>query len=177
MWCTSTSRLAAAPVTDPTRASTPSAMARAPSRGVRRRTTAITLLAASVVLAGCSSSPSSTASTSAHVTTAWTTFFKGSTPVAQRLALLQDASAFGAVLRAQTSSSFAKGISAKVTKVTVTSPTTATVSYSILIGGTPELSNGTGKAVLLGGKWKVSTESFCSLLQLEGGAPSICASR
>jgi hypothetical protein len=155
----------------------PKALVGVPFHRVRRRATAFVLLAAGVALAGCSSSPSSSASPSAHVSSAWTTFFKGSTPVTQRLELLQDASAFAAVLRAQTSSSFAKGVSAKVTKVTVTSGSTATVRYSILIGGTPELPNATGEAVLVGGTWKVSTQSFCSLLQLEGGAPSICASR
>ncbi|HEV3328331.1 MAG TPA: hypothetical protein VGZ33_02950 [Acidimicrobiales bacterium] len=133
------------------------------------------MLTAGVVLAGCSSTPPSSASTASHVTAAWTTFFKGSTPAAGRLALLQDPSAFAAAVRTETSSSFAKGLSVKVSKVTVTSSTTATVTYSILIGGSPELPGAKGEAVLVGGHWKVSTQSFCSLLQLEGGAPAICS--
>jgi hypothetical protein len=177
MSSTSTPRPHALVVSSPSRAATPIMPPHPPGVRVRRRTTAITLLVAGVVLAGCSGTPSTSANASAHVTTAWTTFFNGSTPAAQRLALLQDASAFAAALRAQTSSSFAKGVSAKVTKVDVTSSSTATVTYSILIGGTPELPNATGKAVLVAGTWKVSSQSFCSLLQLEGGAPSSCAAR
>jgi hypothetical protein len=141
----------------------------------RTPTTLLTAVVAGLVLAGCFSTPAATPSPSARVTTAWTTFFKGSTPAATRLALLQDSSAFAAVLHTQTSSSFAKGLSVTVSKVAITSATTATVTYSILIGGSPELPGAKGEAVRIGGQWKVSTQSFCGLLQLEGGAPPICS--
>lgn len=170
MWCTSTARLVPSRTAPRGTASSPRS-----ARAVRLRTAAVAVLVAGVVLAGCSTTPKASESTSSRVTSAWTTFFKGSTPVARRLALLQDASAFAAVVRAQTSSSFAKSVSVTVSKVKVTSSTTATVTYSILLGGTPELPGATGEAVLVGGQWKVSTQSFCGLLQLEGGAPAVCA--
>jgi hypothetical protein len=61
------------------------------------------------------------------------------------------------------------------------SPTQAKVTYSILIGGSPALSNQTGTAVLQGGTWKVGLASFCGLLALENGGktsglPSVCRS-
>jgi hypothetical protein len=169
MSCTSTSSPPVVPLTRRARGGS------SPERRARLRAALLSVLTAGVVLAGCSSPPSSSASTASHVTAAWTTFFKGSTSAAGRLALLQDPTAFAAAIRAQTSSSFAKGLSVKVSKVKVTSSTTATVTYSILIGGSPELPGAKGEAVLVGGHWKVSTQSFCSLLQLEGGAPPICS--
>ena len=78
-------------------------------------------------------------------------------------------------------SGLASEATAKVTKVTVTSPTQATVTYSILVGGQPALSGKTGIAVLQGGTWKVGLASFCGLLVLENsgkttGLPAACNS-
>jgi hypothetical protein len=58
---------------------------------------------------------------------------------------------------------------AKVDAVDVTSPTTATVTYDILMGGTPALSGQKGEAVKQGGTWLVSVKSFCALLALQAG--------
>jgi hypothetical protein len=68
--------------------------------------------------------------------------------------------------------------SAKVTAVHLTSPTQATVTYDIFLGGKPALSNQTGTAVYQDGIWKVGDVSFCQLLKLENGgtAPSVCSS-
>jgi hypothetical protein len=130
-----------------------------------------------------SASPSTAASGSAESTIAanWTTFFNAKTPNAQRVALLQDGQVFASVLKAQSGSSLASSASAKVTKVTLVSATQAKVTYSILIGGQPALSNQTGTAVLQGGTWKVGLASFCGLLTLENsgktsGLPSVCRS-
>jgi hypothetical protein len=62
--------------------------------------------------------------------------------------------------------------------VTVTSPTQAKVTYSVLLGGTPALKNQPGVAVLQNGIWKVGDQSFCALLTMEnnGKAPSVCSS-
>jgi hypothetical protein len=61
--------------------------------------------------------------------------------------------------------------------VTIESPTQAKVTYSILVGGTPELKNQPGIAVNQAGTWKVGDQSFCALLTLEnsGKAPAVCA--
>ena len=66
-----------------------------------------------------------------------------------------------------------------VTAVKVTSPTRATVTYDILIGGKPALSNQTRTAAYQGQTWKVGDGSFCQLLALENGgkAPPYVARR
>ena len=73
------------------------------------------------------------------------------------------------MIKAQASSAIAKATQAKVTAVTVTSPTTADVTYSIVEGGQVALPNQKGQAVLEGGVWKVSAPSFQALLKLEQG--------
>jgi ABC-type glycerol-3-phosphate transport system substrate-binding protein len=105
----------------------------------------------------------------AEITTNWEAFFSAQTPVSQRVSLLQDGSQFQQIIQSQAGSGLASQASAKVTKVTVTSPTQATVKYDILLDGTPALTNQTGTAVLDNGTWKVGVTSFCGLLTLENG--------
>ena len=111
----------------------------------------------------------------------WEAFFNPKTPVAKRVSLLQNGQAFASVIRSQAGSGLASSASAKVTKVTVVSPTQAKVTYSILVGGQPALSNQTGVAVKQGGTWKVGLASFCGLLTVENGGkttglPAACTS-
>ena len=101
--------------------------------------------------------------------------------MAKRVSLLQDGSAFASVIRAQAGSSLASQASAKVTKVTVTSPSQAGVTYTVLLAGTPALKNQAGVAVYEDGTWKVGLKSFCGLLTLENGGntkslPAACSS-
>ncbi len=121
-----------------------------------------------------SASPSASASTSAtaQITADWQKFFAGTTAAAAKQALLQSGAQFASVLKAQASSAIAKATTAKVSAVKVTSPTTATVTYSIVQGGQVVLPNQQGQAVLQGGVWKVSAPSFQALLKLEQGAGS-----
>ncbi|HEY7325448.1 MAG TPA: hypothetical protein VH520_11550, partial [Streptosporangiaceae bacterium] len=114
-------------------------------------------------------SPATGGGTVATITTNWEAFFSAKTPVSQRVSLLQDGSQFQSVISAQAGSGLASQASAKVTKVTVTSPTQATVKYDILLNGTPALTNQTGTAVLENGTWKVGVTSFCGLLKIENG--------
>ena len=109
----------------------------------------------------------------------WVAFFNAKTPTSKRIALLQDGSAFATIIKSQAGSGLAGSASAKVTKVTVTTPTQAKVTYDILVGGQPALSGKTGVAVKQGGTWKVGVASFCGLLALEAGGktsglPSAC---
>ena len=111
----------------------------------------------------------------------WTAFFSAKTPVTQRVNLLQDGSEFASVIKAQATSPLASQASAQVTKVTVVSSSQATVIYSILVAGTPELKNQTGEAVYQNATWKVGVGSFCGLLALENGGktsslPAACKS-
>ena len=125
-----------------------------------------------------SASAAASGSAAALITHNWEKFFNPKTPVAQRVALLQNGQAFAAVIRAQAGSGLASSATAKVSKVTVTSPTQANVTYSILVGGSPALANQSGVAVLQAGTWKVGLASFCGLLTLEnsGKTPSVCKS-
>jgi hypothetical protein len=144
-------------------------------------------LGAGLAACGSSGSGSSTASSSAPapsasasassatgsaaavkaITANWTAFFNAKTPEATRVSLLQDGPTFASIIKAQAGSGLASEATAKVTKVTVTSPTQATVTYSILVGGQPALANQSGDAVYQGGTWKVGVASFCGLLNLE----------
>jgi len=155
------------------------------------------LIALALTTAACGgSSPSSSSTTSPppaatsppagagavnEITTNWEAFFSAKTPVSQRVSLLQDGSQFQSVISAQAGSGLASQASAKVTKVTVTSPTQATVTYDILLNGTPALTKQTGTAVLDNSTWKVGVTSFCGLLTLENGGktaglPAACQS-
>jgi hypothetical protein len=101
--------------------------------------------------------------------------------VAKRVSLLQDGQTFASVIRSQAGSGLASSATAKVTKVTVVSPSQAKVTYNILLGGQPALSNQSGVAVKQGGTWKVVVASFCGLLAVENGGktsglPAACKS-
>jgi hypothetical protein len=155
-------------------------------------------LAATVIACGSSSSSSSPPATSApaasaaatpapatsngsaaaEITANWEKFFASSTPVAQKVTLLQNGSTFAGAITALYKLPIASGIGAKVTKVTVTSPTSATVVYDITSGGNPLLSGQTGKAVYEGGTWKVDDASLCGLIKLVpgGSVPAACSS-
>jgi len=115
----------------------------------------------------------------AAITANWEAFFSAKTSDSKRVALLQDGPEFASVIKSQSGSSLAALATAKVTNVTVNSPTQATVKYDILLGGTPELRNQTGMAVLQSGTWKVGVSSFCGLLTIENagktsGLPAAC---
>jgi len=113
----------------------------------------------------------------AQITSNWVAFFAGSTSAAKKIVLLQNGPQFATVIKAQSSSPLAQSTEAKVASVTVLSPTTATVKYSILLAGQVALADQTGQAVKQGGIWKVSAKSFSALLALEGqtGSPSPAA--
>jgi hypothetical protein len=131
------------------------------------------------VSASSSSAPASSAQ--AQIEANWAAFFRASTPIARRVQLLQNGSQFEAVIKAQAGSALASSATSTVSKVTLESPTQAKVIYSILVGGTPALSNQPGVAVLQNGVWKVGDASFCGLLKVENGGktsglPAACQS-
>jgi len=116
----------------------------------------------------------------AQITTNWETFFNGKTPTSQRVSLLQDGPQFQSTIAAQASGGLYSGLTAKVLKVTVTSPSQAAVTYNLYLGSaTPLFSNRAGTAVLENGTWKVGVTSFCGLLVLSNsgkttGLPAPC---
>lgn len=126
-----------------------------------------------------SSAPASNSAAASIIAANWTAFFDAKTPVAKRISLLEDGQDFATIIKSQAGGGLAAAASAKVTKVTVTSPSQATVGYNILLAGQTALPNQSGTAVLQGGTWKVGLSSFCSLLKLEagnktGGLPTQC---
>jgi hypothetical protein len=117
-------------------------------------------------------SPSTSAASSGATATIaknWAAFFSAKTPVATRISLLQDGQTFASVIRSQAGSGLAASATAKVTKVTLISPSKGKVTYTILLGGQPALSGQSGVAVLQDGTWKVGLASFCGLLATENG--------
>jgi hypothetical protein len=118
--------------------------------------------------------PTIDAATTAAVKNAYVKFFDPKTPVATSVSLLQDGSAFQAALEAQAKGSLAQGASAEVSKVSLQSPNTAKVVFSILVNGKALLTDQPGYAVHDGGTWKVAAQTFCGLLTLQGAPPAAC---
>jgi hypothetical protein len=134
---------------------------------------------APVSSAPASSAPASgNSAAAAQITANWEKFFNSSTPLSQRVALLQDGSTFSSAIQSFSSLPLANGIGAKVTGVTVTSATMATVTYSIVSGSTTLLGGQSGTAVLQDGTWKVGDASLCNLFKLipGGSVPAACSS-
>jgi hypothetical protein len=140
--------------------------------------TAPTSAASSAAATGSASSGGS-ASDAAVIKTNWEAFFSSSTPNSKRIQLLQNGQVFAGAVKAFSGSPLASAVSAKVTSVTVTSPTQASVKYDLTAAGQSVESGATGVAVLEGGVWKVGDASFCGLLK-EGSSflniplPSAC---
>ena len=107
------------------------------------------------------------------VATNWVTFFDPTVPTAKRLSLLQNGSKFAAVLAGQASSPQGKETAAQVTAVTVTG-STASVTWNLLLAGTPILKAQKGQAVLNSGTWQVADSSFCGLLSMQPPVPAAC---
>jgi hypothetical protein len=124
-----------------------------------------------------SSAPASgNSAAAAEITANWEKFFNASTPTSERVALLQNGSAFAGAIGSL--SHLVSGLGAQVTGVTVNSATTATVKYNLTAAGSSLLPNQTGTAVYEDGTWKVGDVSLCALLKLAPGGtvPSVCSS-
>jgi ABC-type glycerol-3-phosphate transport system substrate-binding protein len=123
--------------------------------------------------------PTGGAAAKAAIKQNWTAFFNAKTPTSRRVQLIEHGQELAQVLQAQASSSLASSASAQVDSVTLTSPTQATVKYTVLIAGNPVLRNQTGVAVYRNGVWQVGDASFCALLKMENSGssaalPSVC---
>jgi len=161
-------------------------------------TVGLTLVACSSSGSGNSATPTAPATSSAQSTPStgsgeptggpgavtaikknWATFFNAKTSVSRRLALLQGGQALTAVVKEQSKLPLAATATSKVTGVTLTGTSQASVNYSILISGQAVLSGQHGVAVYQDGVWKVGLVSFCGLLKLENsgkasGLPAQC---
>ena len=130
-----------------------------------------------------SSAPSTTTSTQGSASSAdntairaaYATFFDVKTPVAASMAVLQDGAEFKDVLIEQGKSANAAKATITVSNVVVNSASKATVTFSVLLSGSPVLVNQTGYAVHEGGVWKVAGVTFCGLLAAQGTPPPVCS--
>lgn len=112
--------------------------------------------------------------TQARIISDWDAFFAPSTPVSRKVALLQNGERFRGLVASEARSPLTTSLAAEVATVTLTSTTTAAVTYSLTIGGKPALEKLKGEAVLQKGTWKVGDRSFCSLISLEGVSAPGC---
>ena len=121
----------------------------------------------------------STADAAAQIKANWEKFFDASTPVTEKVKLLQNGAALESAIKAFANFPLANGIGAKVTNVTVSSATKAAVTYNLTSSsGGALLSDQKGVAVYQDGTWKVGDESLCGLFRLipGGTVPSACNS-
>jgi hypothetical protein len=114
------------------------------------------------------------AATTAAVTSTFVTLFNGAAPTQSRLDLLQSGDVFATALSSQASSPLLKLTTATVSSVTSAGPNEAHVVYTVLLSGTPALTNQSGTAVRVDGTWKVSATTFCALLSLGAQQPAAC---
>jgi len=121
----------------------------------------------------------STAEAAAQIKANWEKFFDASTPVTEKVKLLQNGAALESAIKAFANFPLASGIGAKVTNVTMSSATKAAVTYNLISSdGSALLSNQKGVSVYQDGTWKVGDESLCGLFRLipGGTVPSACNS-
>jgi hypothetical protein len=124
---------------------------------------------------GPSRSPSATATTHAEqqVKENWEKFFSPNTPLSQKAALLENGNRLQPLLQAFSGDPRVGQVQATVKSVEITSPTEATVTYTLSLKGTPVLPNATGTSVLQDDVWKVSVRSLCSLVGLDTSATAV----
>lgn len=110
-----------------------------------------------------------------EITEAYTTFFNGKAPAADRTKLIENSEGFAQVLQGMAADPQAQGTTVTVKGVTLTDDTNADVTYDLLLNGTPALPDQTGQAVKVDGTWRVATATFCALLSIQGKGDAIPA--
>ncbi|WP_406206209.1 hypothetical protein OH807_32380 [Kitasatospora sp. NBC_01560] len=123
--------------------------------------------------AGASASgtaPADPATAKNEVTANWEKFFDPTTPIPEKATLLQGGAVLLPALQGFSQDPRVGQVKAKVTDVTFTSATDATVTYELSLQGTVVEPSASGRAVLENGTWKVSRSTLCGLLTQAGGA-------
>lgn len=114
------------------------------------------------------SAPADAAAATAQIKQNWQTFFDPKTSIADKEKYLQNGQVLAPLLAGFAADPRVGQVSAAVSNVTFTSPTTATVTYALSLQGTVVEPNATGKAVLQDGTWKVADSTLCGLVALTG---------
>ncbi|WP_194927673.1 hypothetical protein [Catenulispora pinisilvae] len=112
--------------------------------------------------------PADSTAAEAQIKQNWQAFFNPNTTIADKAKYLENGGALGPLLQGFAADPRVKQVSAVVSNVAFTSPTTATVTYSLSLQGTVVEPNATGKAVLQDGTWKVADATLCGLVALTG---------
>ncbi|MFF0746225.1 hypothetical protein ACFYVL_38115 [Streptomyces sp. NPDC004111] len=120
------------------------------------------------------SGPADTTAAEREVARNWTAFFAPATPLAQKAKYLENGTLLKPLLLSFSNDKRGGQSSAKVKNVRFNSATQATVTYDLLLNGTPVLPNSQGTAVLQDDVWKVSVKSLCALVELSGNAAPGC---
>ncbi|HEU5033206.1 MAG TPA: hypothetical protein VFT62_00450 [Mycobacteriales bacterium] len=118
--------------------------------------------------ASTATAPADPAAAKAQITSVWVKFFNSGTSRAEAAGVLEDGDQLGAALKLAAKEDKASHLNrkAKVQLIRFISPTTASVTWTLLNGKTPLLPNASGQAVLVAGQWKVSKLTFCTLVEL-----------
>ncbi|WP_371501157.1 hypothetical protein OG871_30210 [Kitasatospora sp. NBC_00374] len=119
------------------------------------------------------SAPADVAGATTQVTATWEKFFDPATALADKATLLQNGEQLVPVLQGFAADPRVGQVKATVSKVEFTSPTTATVTYSLSLDGAVVQPDATGQAVLENGTWKVSTSTLCGLVSLSGNTSPV----
>ena len=138
------------------------------------------VLVAGLALAGCGGSSGTattdtTAAARAQIRSAYLKFFSGKTPVADRVAVLQNGSKFKGLVTSFANNPLAKNVNVTVSSVTLQGANDAKVVYTVKLSDAG-LPRQTGTAVRENGTWKVGYASLCKLVALQGSTPTACKS-
>ncbi|MFF3067284.1 hypothetical protein [Kitasatospora sp. NPDC057936] len=126
--------------------------------------------AASPGASASGTAPADPAAAKAEVTANWEKFFDPATPIADKARLLQNGDVLLPVLQSFSQDPRVGQVQAKVSDVTFTDATDATVTYALSLQGTVVEPSASGQAVLDNGTWKVGRATLCGLLTQAAGA-------
>jgi hypothetical protein len=157
---------------------------------------AVAAAAAGVALAACGSNgPAKPAASPSHPVTSssaqpttgpaaatavrldWERFFTFThVTIGERVGLIEDGEQLRQSLMTQVSNPAMRAITARVSRVALLSPARAKVTFTVFDSGRPVLPGQPGIAVYQDGIWKVSKQTYCQLLVLQGaGAATLPA--
>ncbi|MGG7102625.1 hypothetical protein [Rhodococcus sp. 24CO] len=122
--------------------------------------------------AGTTAAAAADDATTQEITDVFVTFFNGTTPPADRAALVENGDVFLPTLEALTANPQATATTATVQGVEATG-TNAAVKWTLLMNGAPVLPDQSGEAIEQAGEWKVSAATFCTLLAIQGGGAPV----
>ncbi|MCQ4083253.1 hypothetical protein NGB36_22270 [Streptomyces sp. RB6PN25] len=115
--------------------------------------------------------PGNPAAARTQVEQDWVKFFSPKTSLADKTTLLENGQQLQQLVQSFANDPRVGQVEASVQNVQFTSPTGATVTYTLSLKGTPVLPNASGTSVLQNNVWKVSDKSLCSLIALDTSAP------